>query len=52
MKNLKLKAVKLTDKELDKLILILGTYKVKELFVYNEIQLNNKQLDYLINFTK
>lgn len=50
MKNLK--PVKLTDKELDKLIIIFGTYKVKELFIYNVIQLTNKQIDYLINFTK
>lgn len=46
------KSLKLTDKELDKFILALGTYKVKELYVNAVIQLTNKQLDYLINFTK
>lgn len=49
---LKLKPVKLTDRELNKFILVLGTYKVKELFINSEIQLTDNQLDYLINFTK
>lgn len=52
MENLKSKAVKLTDKELDKLIIILDPYRVKELFIFDKIKLTDKQLDYLINFTK
>ena len=41
--------IKLTDKELDKFILVLGVKKVKYLFCYNKIWLSNKQLDYLLS---
>ena len=41
--------IKLTDKELDKFILVLGVKKVEYLFCYNKIWLSNKQLDYLLS---
>lgn len=41
--------IKITDKELDKLIKILGTCKVKMLWCEDKIKLSSKQLDYLID---
>lgn len=38
---------KLTDKELNKFIKVLGAYRVKELFIQNKIQLTQGQLTYL-----
>lgn len=41
--------IKLNDKELDKLIKILGLRRVKELWCESKIYLTKEQLDYLCN---
>lgn len=47
-----MKPVKLSDKELEKFIKVLGVQQVKYLFCYDKIKLTSKQLDYLINYDK
>ena len=42
----------LTDKELIKWISILGSYRMKELYFSNKIQLSSKQVDLLIEISK
>lgn len=45
------KIPKLTDKELIKWTKILGTYRMKELYFMNKIQLTSAQLDLLIELS-
>lgn len=42
------KAIKLNDKELDKLIKLIGAREVIYKHIYLEIELTSKQLDYVI----
>lgn len=44
--------IKLTNKELIKFIKVLGSYKVKMLWVEDKIKLNSSQLDFLIDYDK
>lgn len=44
-----MKSVELNNKELNKFIKVLGTYKVKMLWCNGKIKLSSKQLDYLIS---
>lgn len=44
------KGIKLSDKELIKLIKIVGKTRCKYYWIEEKIALTNKQLDYLINY--
>lgn len=39
-----------SDRELKKLLKILGSKEIKRLFIYNKLNLSQKQLDYVINY--
>lgn len=39
--------IKVNDKELNKLIKLLGLYRVKELYFENKLALTSKQVDYI-----
>lgn len=40
---------RVSDRELKKLLKILGSKEIKRLFIYNKLNLSQKQLDYVIN---
>lgn len=41
---------RVSDRELKKLLRILGSKEIKRLFIYNKLNLSQKQLDYVINY--
>ena len=41
---------RVSDRELKKLLKILGSKEIKRLFIYNKLNLSQKQLDYVINY--
>ena len=47
---IKNKPVKLSDRELNKFIIVLGVNRVKALYIESKIKLTSKQLDYLIEY--
>lgn len=44
------KPVELSDRELNKFIIVLGVKRVKALYIESKIKLTSKQLDYLIEY--